>query len=102
GYFAPVFPDGPFTGAGKADLDAHTPTLLVRKEATELRRDSTRFYVSVGGNHGDVLTSWSVDFAREVRALRLPVELWRLPPIDRGHFWSATFPSALEYAGAGF
>ena len=102
GYFAPVFDDGPFTGAGKADLDAHTPALLVRKEAAELRRDRTRFYVSVGGNHGDVLTSWSVDFASELRRLRLPFELWRLPPADRGHFWRSTLPSALLYAGAGF
>jgi enterochelin esterase-like enzyme len=102
GYFAPVFQDGPFAHAGRATLDAHTPTLLVRQEAAELRRDGTRFYVSAGGNHGAVLTRWSLDFARELRRLRLPVELWRLPPIDRGHFWRATFPSALEYAGAGF
>lgn len=102
GYFAPVFHDGPFRHAGPADLDAHTPTLLVRKEAPTLRKDGTRFYVSTGGNHGAVLTSWSVEFAHELRRLRLPVELWRLPPIDRGHFWRATFPSALEYAGAGF
>jgi len=102
GYFAPVFHDGPFAHAGKADLDAHTPTLLARRDAAELRRDGTRFYVSAGGNHGAVLTSWSVEFAQELRELRLPVELWRLPPADRGHFWSATFPSALAYAAAGF
>lgn len=102
GYFAPVFRDGPFAHAGKAYLAAHTPTLLVRDEAPELRRDGTRFYVSVGGNHGAVMTAYSLDFARELRSLRLPYELWRLPPIDRGHFWRATFPSALAYAGAGF
>src|SRR5579864_2562326 len=102
GYFAPVFKDGPFARASTADLDAHTPTLLVRREAAALRRDGTRFYVSAGGNHGAVLASWSVAFARELRHLRLPVELWQLPPIDRGHFWRATLPSALEYAGTGF
>ena len=102
GYFAPVFDDGPFARASAAYLAAHTPALLVREEAAELRRDGTRFYVSFGGDHGDVLTSWSVDFAHEVRGLGLSVELWRLPAADRGHFWSSTLPSALEYAGAGF
>jgi enterochelin esterase-like enzyme len=102
GYFAPVFDDGPFARASAAYLSAHTPTLLVRREAATLRRDGTRFFVSVGGNHGAVLTSWSVDFAREVRSLRLPVELWRLPAADAGHFWSSTFAPALLYAGAGF
>lgn len=102
GYFAPVFEDGPFAHASKAYLAQHTPTLLVRREAPELRREGMRFYVSVGGNHGDVMTSYSLGFARELRALRLRYELWRLPAADRGHFWSSTFPSALEYAGAGF
>ena len=102
GYFAPVFHDGPFAHADKADLDAHTPTLLVRREAAELRRDRTRFYISVGGNHGAVLTRWSVSFAQELRGLGLPFRLWRLPAVDRGHFWRATLPSALLYAGAGF
>ena len=102
GYFAPVFEDGPFAHASAAYLRGHTPTLLVRKEAPALRREGVRFYVSVGGNHGDVMTTYSLAFARELRALRLRHELWRLPAADRGHFWSSTFPSALAYAGAGF
>jgi len=102
GYFAPVFEDGPFKGARTSYLAAHTPTLLVRREAATLRRRGTRFYISVGGNHGDVMTRYSLAFARELTALRLPHELWRLPAADRGHFWSSTFPSALVYAAAGF
>jgi enterochelin esterase-like enzyme len=102
GYFAPVFRDGPFVGAGKADLDGHDPTLLVRAEAARLRRAGVRFYVSAGGNHAQILGSWSTSFARELRGLRLPYELWRLPASERGHFWRATLPSALLYAGAGF
>jgi len=102
GYFAPEFDDGPFVGASKAYDAAHTPTLLLRREATELRRAGTRFYISAGGDHGHILASWSLDFAHELRSLRLPVELWRLPAAKRGHFWSETFPSALVYAGAGF
>jgi enterochelin esterase-like enzyme len=102
GYFAPVFRDGPFVTAGKADLDAHDPTLLVRTEAVALRRDGMRFYVSAGGNHAQILSRWTVEFADELRSLRLPHRLWRLPAAERGHFWSATMPSALLYAGAGF
>lgn len=102
GYFAPEFVDGPFVQAGQAYLAAHTPTLLVRREAGALRRGGVRFYVSAGGNHGAVLSRWSVDFARELRGLQLPVELWRLPASERGHFWSATLPSALRFAAAGF
>lgn len=102
GYFAPVFRDGPFAHASSAYLAAHTPTILVRREAPALRRAGTRFFISAGGNHGAVLTRWSVDFARELRALRLPVRLWRLPIADTGHFWSSTFAPALVYAAAGF
>jgi putative tributyrin esterase len=102
GYFAPVFDDGPFVGATRADLLAHDPAVLVRNDAPVLRRDDVRFYVSAGGNHGRILRSWTVAFARELRTLKLPHELWLLPPADRGHFWSATLPSALAYADAAF
>jgi enterochelin esterase-like enzyme len=102
GYFAPVYRDGPFVHASSADLAAHTPTLLVRNEAAALRSSGVRFYVSVGGNHGNVLRVWSLEFARELAGLRLPYELWQLPAAERGHFWSATLPSALVFAGAGF
>jgi len=99
GYFAPVFNDGPFVDATAAVLRAHDPVLLVRRDAASLRRSRVRFYVSAGGNHGHVLRAWTVSFAHELQNLRLAHELWLLPPIDRGHFWSATLPSALLYAG---
>lgn len=102
GYFAPVFRDGPFVHAGRADLAAHDPTLLVRREAPALRRAHVRFYVSVGGNHGAVLRVWSLEFADELARLRLSHELWLLPPADTGHFWGSTMPSALEYAADAF
>jgi len=102
GYFAPVFRDGPFVHATRADLRAHDPTVLVRREAKSLRNSRVRFYVSVGGNHGAVLARWSLAFAHELKTLRLPHELWRLPKRDTGHFWGATFPSALSYADAAF
>ncbi len=99
GYFAPVFRDGPFVHASAAVLRAHDPALLVRRDARRLRRSGVRFYVSAGGNHGHVLRAWTIAFARELTSLRLAHELWILPPIDRGHFWGATLPSALLYAG---
>jgi enterochelin esterase-like enzyme len=102
GYFAPVFRDGPFLHATQSDLNAHNPVLLVQREAAELRRAGTRFYISVGGNHGAVLARWSLEFAAELKGLKLPHELWRLPAAERGHFWRATLPSALAYADSGF
>lgn len=99
GYFAPVFRDGPFVDASAAVLRSHDPALLVRRDAARLRGSGVRFYVSVGGNHGHVLRAWTMAFARELTSLRLPHELWTLPAVDRGHFWGATLPSALLYAG---
>ena len=98
GYFAPVFDDGPFVDASAAVLRAHDPVMLVRRDGASLRRSKVRFYLSAGGNHGHVLRAWTVAFAHELQRLRLAHELWLLPPIDRGHFWSATLPSALLYA----
>jgi hypothetical protein len=88
--------------ASSADLAAHDPVLLVRRLAHVLQGGGVRFYISVGGNHGPVLSRWSLSFAAELSALHLPHELWLLPPAERGHFWGATLPSALLYAGAGF
>ena len=102
GYFAPEFRDGPFVHATAADLAAHDPTKLVRSEVASLRASGTRFYVSVGGNHGPVLRVWSLAFARELGTLGLAHRMWLLPQTDRGRFWSATVPTALEYAAAGF
>jgi enterochelin esterase-like enzyme len=102
GYFAPVFRDGPFAHTTNADLRAHDPSVLLRREALALRRRAVRFYVSAGGNHGRIRQRWSVAFAHELRNLRLPHELWLLPFAESGHFWRATLPSALSYAAAGF
>src|SRR6266516_915439 len=102
GYFAPVFRDGPFVDATRGVLDEHDPTLLVRRQARSLLRAGVRFYVSVGGNHAEILRKGSLDFAQELASLHLQHELWLLPPPKQGHFWSATLPSALVYAGAAF
>jgi enterochelin esterase-like enzyme len=82
GYFAPVFRDGPFAHATPAVLAANNPTLLVRKHASLLRKLGTRFYVAVGGNHGDVLRVWSLRYAALLTTLRLPHRLWLLPAAE--------------------
>jgi enterochelin esterase-like enzyme len=102
GYFAPVFRDGPFVNATTLDLAAHNPSVLVRNDAGTLRASGVRFYISAGGNHGAVLRAWSLQFASELERLHLSHELWLLPATERGHFWAATMPSALLYAGSGF
>jgi enterochelin esterase-like enzyme len=102
GYFAPVFRDGPFVHASSADLAAHDPELLVQREAATQRQAGVRFYVSVGGNHAQVLGRWTIEFANELSSLRLPHELWVASAAQRRHFWAATFPSALVYAADGF
>src|SRR5919201_666602 len=102
GYFAPVFHDGPFARATQQELEAHDPSLLVRLDAAALRASGVRFYVSVCGNHAQILRRWSLDFAGELQTLRLPHELWLLPAAERGHLWRATLPSALVYDGTGF
>jgi enterochelin esterase-like enzyme len=102
GYFAPVFRDGPFARATKADLRAHNPSVLVRRNAAALRHAAVRFYVSAGGNHGHIRRSWSIAFTQELRNLGLPYELWLVPFAQSRHFWRATLPSALSYAAAGF
>jgi enterochelin esterase-like enzyme len=102
GYFAPIFRDGPFAHASPAYLRANNPTVLVHSEAAQLRKLGVRFYVSVGGSHANIKRSWTLSFAAKLASLRLSHQLWLLPPSERGHFWRATLPSALFYAGAGF
>ena len=102
GYFAPVFRDGPFVHATRADLAAHDPALLVRREVGALRRDDVRFFLSAGGNHGRVLRRWTVAFAGELSRLGLRHELWLFPAHRRGGFWRATVQPALAYAVAAF
>jgi enterochelin esterase-like enzyme len=77
GYFAPLR-DGPFKGASRATLAANDPTRLVPAEAAELRAGGVRFFLSTGPYH----SHWfrprqTVDFARELRAARLPVAFHR-------------------------
>jgi enterochelin esterase-like enzyme len=96
GYFQP-FRDGPFQNASPAVLDAHNPTLLARKRARAIRADGLRFFLSTGGSHGSVKRSWTFDFQRELRGLRIPTTLWAQPS-GVPNFGRNQLPAALKYA----
>jgi enterochelin esterase-like enzyme len=102
GYFAPVFRDGPFAHAPAAVLAANNPTLLVRNRAPLLRALRTRFFVAVGGNHGDVLRVWSLRYAALLTKLHLAHRLWLVPAAEKGHLWRPMVAPALTYAVDGF
>jgi enterochelin esterase-like enzyme len=97
GYFHP-FRDGPLANAGAAELAAHDPTLLVRREAALLRRRQVRFFLTTGFNHGGIFRRWTYDFARELQGLKLPYRLWASQAPDGGKYLRLQLPSALEFA----
>jgi enterochelin esterase-like enzyme len=96
GYFQP-FRDGPFENASAPMLDAHNPTLLVRKHAQAIRADGLRFFLSTGGSHGSVKRSWTFDFQRELRGLGIASRLWAQQP-GVPNFGRNQLPAALKYA----
>jgi enterochelin esterase-like enzyme len=97
GYFHP-FRDGPLAHASAAQLAAHDPTLLVRREAALLRRRRVRFFLTTGFNHGGIFRRWTYDFARELQGLKLPYRLWASQAPDGGKYLRLQLPSALEFA----
>jgi enterochelin esterase-like enzyme len=99
GYFQP-FRDGPLARAGAAELAAHNPTLLVRREAASLRRRQLRFYLATGFNHGGIFRRWTYEFARELKGLRLPYRVWAARQPDGGRYLRLQLPAALEFAFA--
>jgi hypothetical protein len=98
GYFQP-FRDGPFLHASRAVLDAHDPTLLVQREATQLRRRHMRFFLSTGrSGHGAVAARWTFEFADLLSRQHLSHRLWILPARYRGHLYRTQLPAAIDYA----
>jgi enterochelin esterase-like enzyme len=96
GYFHP-FRDGPFEDASKATLAAHDPVLLVRRKAPSIRSHGLRFFLSTGGSHGSVKRSWTFEFDRELRSLRIKDKLWSQAP-GIPDFGRNQLPPALAYA----
>jgi hypothetical protein len=97
GYFRP-FRDGPLAHASAAELAAHDPTLLVRREATRLRRGNVRFFLSTGFNHGGIFRRWTFGFAHELRTLGIQHRVWASRRPDGGRYLRAQLPAALEFA----
>jgi enterochelin esterase-like enzyme len=101
GYFRP-FLDGPFAHASAGALRAHTPTLLVSRQAAQLHRLGTRFFLSTGmSGHGAVKARWTFEFADELSRLRLPHKLWVLPAEKRGRLFRTQLPAAIDFASPG-
>jgi enterochelin esterase-like enzyme len=97
GYFTP-FRDGPLAKATAAELAAHNPTLLARREAARLRREHVRFFLSTGFNHGGIFRRWTFEFATELQSLRIPHRVWASKQPDGGRYLRLQLAPALEYA----
>lgn len=99
GYFRPLR-DGPFRHASRQVLAANDPTRLVRTAAAGLRRDGMRFFCSTGPYHSHWFRpQQTVDFARELRGLGLPVELRRYPSAVGE--WQSQVAAGLRWAFGG-
>ena len=97
GYFRP-FRDGPLAHASAAELAAHDPTMLIRREAALLRRQHVRFYLATGFNHGGIFRRWTYEFAHELHGLSLPYRVWVSQSPDHGKWLRLQLPAALEFA----
>jgi enterochelin esterase-like enzyme len=97
GYFKP-FRDGSLAKAGPAELGAHNPSLLVQAESLRLHRLGTRFFLSSGTTHDHTSAAAAIDFARELKSLRLSHELVLEPGGHDGVFWREQLPAALRFA----
>ena len=101
GYFQP-FRDGPFAHATAEQLDAHDPAWLVSREATRIRHDHVRIFISTGeSGHGPVKARWTFQFGSELAAFHIPHELWILHVRKNGHLWRRQLPAAIDYAFPG-
>lgn len=96
GYFSPLH-DGPFKDAPAAVLAAHDPTQIARSEQRILQHDKIRFFVSSGPSHSHWFTEAdTVDFARELQSLGLPVTMQLFPTL-KGE-WREQFDAGLTWA----
>jgi enterochelin esterase-like enzyme len=97
GYFEPVR-EGSLRDAGRAVLDAHDPSLLVRREAALLNELGTRIFLSAGTTRDRVTAAATKRFSAELRALGIEHTLWLAPGGHDGRFWRSQLPAALLYA----
>lgn len=79
GYFHPLH-DGPLAHASKAILAANDPFQLASARVALLRRLGTRFFLGSGPTHSHWFTEQqTIDFAAELRRLRLPATMLLVP-----------------------
>jgi len=97
GYFEPPR-DGPLAHASRGELDRHDPVLLVRAEASFLRRAGTRFFLSSGTTNDRWTAARTREFARELAAVGIRHRLWLAPGGHNGRLWRAQLPAALRFA----
>jgi enterochelin esterase-like enzyme len=96
GYFAPLH-DGPFKSASRAVLAANDPTLLARSQASTLRANGMRFFLSTGPAHSHWFKpSETRAFARELRGLELPVSYHAYA--SKQHEYATQLAVGLHYA----
>jgi enterochelin esterase-like enzyme len=95
GYFRPLH-DGPLKGADKPTLAANDPERLVVAKARLLRRLGTRFFLGSGPTHSHWFRKQeTIDFAKRLRGLHLPVTLY-LVPTRKGE-WYEQFVAGLRW-----
>jgi hypothetical protein len=90
--------DGPLAHASAAELAAHDPTLLARREAARLRHGHVRFFLSTGFNHGGIFRRWTFEFAHELQSLGIQHRVWASQRPDGGRYLRLQLPAALEFA----
>ena len=94
-FFAPH--DGSLRHASAKQLAANDPTLLAEGEATRLRRQRTRFFLSCG-SRDPVNLLRSIQFARLLAGLGVRHRTFFAAGGHDGRFWQAQLPAALHYA----
>lgn len=89
--------DGSLRHATAAQLAAHDPVLLVPREAEQLHRLGTRFFLSAGMRDRGAFRE-AIAFSAELSSLRIPHRLWLGPGGHNGRFWASQLTPALRYA----
>jgi hypothetical protein len=96
GYFRPLH-DGPLKDADKVTLAANDPGRLVTAKSSLLRRLGVRFFLGSGPTHSHWFTEQeTIDFAKRLRRLRLPVTLYLVA--TREGEWYEQFVAGLRWA----
>jgi S-formylglutathione hydrolase FrmB len=96
GYFHPLR-DGPFKHDTNAQLRANDPRVLVRSEGKALRRDGTRFFLSICPYHSHWFTPAETrSFAATLRQLKVPVQTLYTSSL-KGE-WRTQFDAGLTWA----